>query len=68
MRGASGFAEVVLKLSTNAARCETLSYLLSLENIYINNIYKNAILSNINCVFRTTKDKAYARAVFEIFD
>ena len=35
MRGALGFAEVELKLSTNAARCEGLSYLLSLENIYI---------------------------------
>ena len=31
----SGFAEVKLKLSTNAARCEGLSYLLSLENIYM---------------------------------
>ena len=36
MRGASGFAEVELKLSTNAARCEGLSYLLSFENIYKN--------------------------------
>ena len=35
MRGASSFAEVELKLSTNAARSEDLSYLLSLENIYI---------------------------------
>ena len=35
MGGAIGFAEVELKLSTNAARCEGLSYLLSLENIYI---------------------------------
>ena len=35
MRGVSGFAEVDLKLSTNAAHCEGLSYLLSLENIYI---------------------------------
>ena len=30
MRGASGFAEVELKLSTNTACCEGLSYLLSL--------------------------------------
>ena len=35
MRGASGFAEVGLKLSTNAALCDSLAYLLSLENIYI---------------------------------
>ena len=35
MRGASSFAEVELKLSTNAAGCEGLDYLLSLENIYI---------------------------------
>ena len=35
MRGASSFAEVKLKLSTNTAYCEGLSYLLSLENIYI---------------------------------
>ena len=34
-RGASGFAEVELKLSANAARCEDLSYLLSLINIHI---------------------------------
>ena len=35
MRGASGFAEVERKLSTNAARCKGLSNLLSLENMYI---------------------------------
>ena len=34
MRGASGYAEVELKLSTNAAWYEDLSYLFSLENTY----------------------------------
>ena len=62
MRGASGFAEVELKLSINAARCEGLSYLLSLINIYIR--YKNAILSHIDCLFRKTKDKAHNGAFF----
>ena len=66
MRGASGFAEVELKLSTNAARCEGLSCLISLENIYIK--YMNAILLYIDCLFRTAKDKAHDLAFFEIFD
>ena len=66
MRGASGFAEVELKLSTNAAHCEGLPYLRSLENTYIK--YNSAILSHIDCLFRTTKGKAHDHAFFEIFD
>ena len=66
MRGASGFAKVELKLSTNPAHCEGLAYLLSLENIYKR--YKNAILSYIDCLLSTTKDLAQDRAFFEIFD
>ena len=53
MGGASGFAEVELKLSTNVARCEGLSYILSRINIYLN--HENAIGSHIDCFFPHNK-------------